>query len=86
MLLEAGVDVHVIWDNAFWTAATNGHLPVLRHLLLCSKDELHQDARDEVVKFLASQSSEVLADMLLEAQQRGHSRVVRLLREAAGRR
>jgi hypothetical protein len=59
---------------------------LVRHLLLCSDGELHHEARNKVVSFLASQSSEVLADMLREAQQRRHRSAVRLLREVAGRR
>jgi hypothetical protein len=59
---------------------------VVRHLLLCSDGELQHEARHAVLSFLASQSSEVLADMLREAQQRRHRSAVRLLREAEGRR
>ncbi len=83
MLLEAGADQHALEDGAIRAAAVYRHLPVVRHLLLCSDGELHQEARQEVVSFLASHSSEVLADMLREAKQRGHRRLVRWLREVA---
>ncbi len=83
VLLEAGADPHAQQDWAIWAAAVNHHLPVVRHLLLCCDGELHQEARQGVVRFLASLSSEVLADMLREAKQHGHRRLVRWLREVA---
>ncbi len=86
MLLEEGADAHVGQDEPIRLAATGGHLPIVRHLLLCSDGELQQVAGHAVASFLASQSSEVLADMLREAEQRRHRSAVRLLREAAGRR
>ncbi len=86
MLLEAGADPRAGQGNVIRDAATNRHLPVVRHLLLCSDGELQHEARHAVLSFLASQSSEVLADMLREAQQRRHRSAVRLLREAEGRR
>jgi hypothetical protein len=85
VLLEAGADLRAQQDGAIWFAAEFGRLPVVRHLLLCSDGELHQETRQGVVSFLAKQSSEVLADMLREAEQRCHHSAVRLLREAAGR-
>jgi hypothetical protein len=86
VLLEAGADPHAQQDEAIRAAATERRLPILRHLLLCSNGELQQEARAEVVGFLASQSSEVLTNMLREAQQRRHRSAVRLLREVTGRR
>jgi hypothetical protein len=84
--MKAGADPHAGQDEAIRFAAAWRHLPLVRHLLLCSDGELQQQAHNKVVSFLASQSSEVLADMLREAQQRRHRSAVRLLREATGRR